>query len=104
MPDRRGLARACRLLLVAVALLAAAGCGSDAHLARQEAVARANTCASLEERHGTAPVTIPPWQEFLAGAAERSDSQRGADARKEQNATQIKAECKAAVRKADRTP
>ncbi len=92
-------------IVLAIGLaVAASGCGADARLARQEAVARANTCASLEERHSNAPVTVPPWQRFLAGAAERSDSQHGAAARKEQNAGEIKAECRAALRDADRTP
>ena len=76
------------------------GCGADARLSRQEAVARARTCASLEERHSTTPVTVPPWRRFLAGAAERSDSQHDPAQRQQQNAGEIKAECKAAMRRA----
>lgn len=79
-------------------LLVIAGCGSDPSLARQEAKARAYTCASLEERHASTPVTIPPWQLFLPSAAERSDSQRTKKGRNDQNATEIKADCAAAKR------
>lgn len=85
---------------VAALALVGTGCGADGRLARQEAMARARTCASLEERHSTTPVTTPPWQAFLAHAAQKSDSQRDGDARQQQNAGQIKADCKTAVRSA----
>ncbi len=85
---------------VASLVVMGAGCGADGRLARQEAVARARTCASLEERHSTLPVTTPPWQAFLAHAAEKSDTQRDHDARQQQNAGEIKADCKIAMRTA----
>lgn len=96
--------RSARALVVTATVTALAvvgsGCGADGRLARQEAVARARTCASLEERHSNTPVTTPPWQAFLAHAAEKSDTQPDHDARQQQNAGEIKADCKFAMRTA----
>lgn len=79
-----------------VGLLSAAGCGSDARLARQEAVVRSRTCASLTERHDNAPVTVPAVRWFLARSAERADSQPTAKARSEDNNAQLHQDCERA--------
>ncbi len=100
----RGAGFCTGVVLAAVLGLAATGCGADAGLARQEAMARARTCASLEERHANTPVTVPPWRLFLPKAAQRSDSQHDKADRQQENAGEIKADCQKALREAKSKP
>lgn len=102
-PRAAGSLRPVRRLVVCVCaavgsagLFATTGCGGDARLARQEAVVRARTCASLTERHDNAPVTVPATRWFLVRSAERADTQPSAKARSDDNNAELHHDCERA--------
>ena len=77
--------------------LALGGCGADSRLDRQEAEARARTCATLTERNRNVPVTVPFTIWFLPNVRERADSQATPAGRRRGNPTELKDDCRRAT-------